>query len=106
MTRRLAVPLPDVVLDLLRSEAGRTGVTPNRLAAEIIREALPAWVHRRLSEALRPVLDAEEDEDADAVPPPAGAGGGTDIYDRLLDSVTLSIPPGDPTTGPPGDATP
>lgn len=69
MTRRLAVPLPDVVLDLLRSEAGRTGVTPNRLAAEIIREALPGWVYRRLSEALRPVIDAEGDDDAGSALP-------------------------------------
>lgn len=88
------------------------GVTPGSLACDIIREALPAWVHRRLSEALRPVLDAEEDDrtplptlrsGSHAATPPTG-GGATDISISTGCTVTDTLAPGDPAKGPPGDA--
>jgi hypothetical protein len=103
MTRRLAVPLPDVVLDMLRSEAGRTDTTPNRLAAEIIREGLPGWIYRRLTEALRPVVDAESDEGLDAVPPPV-AGPGAAVAGVLDMAAGLIVPPGVVEDEAPGDA--
>jgi hypothetical protein len=106
-TRRLAVPLPEVVLDALYAEASRVCASPQQVAADVLRRALPAFVGQRLERDLAPVLDAVgfEDEAADlashAATPPALTDGATNI--STLTKVTRSVAPGGPNTGPSDD---
>jgi hypothetical protein len=80
-TRRLSVSLPVPVLDVLYAEGSRTYESPGEVAARILREALPKYIERRLTEDLAPVIRGRvinvQGLHADVATPPAIARGVT-----------------------------
>jgi hypothetical protein len=55
-SRRLAVSVPEPLLDALYAEGSRTCQTPGQVAARVLREALPSYVERELRHDLAPVI--------------------------------------------------
>lgn len=91
----VAVRLPAPAAQELRQRADRAGRAPEEVAGSLISEALPvvaAAVAQRLAQG------------TGAVTPPASGGAATDISIVTGCTVALSVSPGGPVTGPPGDA--
>ena len=85
-SRRIAVTVPEPVLDALYAEGSRTYETVGQVAARVLREALPDYVGRSLRRDLAPairarVLDARpapaDDPTPDAATPPGLPSGAT-----------------------------
>ena len=67
-SRRIAVTVPEPVLDALYAEGSRTYETVGQVAARVLREALPDYVGRSLRRDLAPAIRARV---LDARPAPA-----------------------------------
>ena len=57
-SRRIAVTVPEPVLDALYAEGSRTYETVGQVAARVLREALPEYVGDALRRDLAPVVRA------------------------------------------------
>jgi len=55
-TRRLAVSVPEPLLDALYAEGSRTCESPGEVAARVLREALPGYVEQALHRDLAPIV--------------------------------------------------
>ena len=84
-SRRIAVTIPEPVLDALYAEGSRTYETVGQVAARVLREALPGHVERSLRRDLAPVVRARvvdvrsvpADDPPNAATPPGLPSGAT-----------------------------